>query len=150
MAVSGRPGPAAPATAVAAGVLALLGALFHLIGVVGGVLALSRGATTAAVVATLVGNVVLVALLAGGALLLLTRRPAGRVLVAAGSGLAVLLYVLAAVFGTAVGDARLVGAAVLLLGVPALATLVLATVPATGRWLAEGPASTYPPPGDGW
>ncbi|MEV0249905.1 hypothetical protein AB0H76_25115 [Nocardia sp. NPDC050712] len=82
-------------------------------------------------------------LLLGGILLLL-RSPVGRVLVASGSVLALLLAVLPFLFSAMLLDSAMLAdsSILLLLGIggffPFL-TLVLACIPPTGRWIATRP-----------
>jgi hypothetical protein len=149
----GRSAPSG-GTAITAGVLAVLGGLWHLVGVIGGVITLSRGYVS--VVSMIVGlgmNVVLVGLLLSGGILLFVKKPAGRLLTIVGSAMAILLYVVSLVLaGAGLGGAGAVaaggGIVVLLFCLPAIATLVLAIVQPTARWVAK-PVSVTPPPGYG-
>jgi hypothetical protein len=132
-------------TALAAAVLALLGGLLYLAGLVLDVVTLLRfpdDAGRAGVHAAV--NAVLASLLLPGGVLLLRRRPAGRVSCIAGSSAALLAtltsMVLAATGLTVVdlggpGDLAAGGLAALAVVVPpAVATLVLAAATPTARW----------------
>ncbi|PXY21222.1 hypothetical protein [Prauserella muralis] len=139
--------PASGASALAAAALALIGAAIHLLGAIALLRRIGTVAGEPIAMAGLAANVVLVALLLPGGVLLVRRRPAGRLLVALGSGFAVAYFATMVTwalgsgaadheFGT--GTGALIGAggaAVLVLCVPAAVTLTLALVPATGRWV---------------
>jgi hypothetical protein len=139
------PKPADGRTALAAAVLALLGGLLYLAGLVLDVVTLLRfpdDAGRAGVHAAV--NAVLASLLLPGGVLLLRRRPAGRVGCIAGSSaalLATLTSMVLAATGLAVvdlggpGDLAAGGLAALAVVVPpAVATLVLAAAAPTARW----------------
>jgi hypothetical protein len=129
-------------TAIATGVLAVLGGLWHSLGVAGNALTLfSSSIALGGALLSLVVNAVLAVVLLFGGVRLLMRRYNGRLLVVTGSALAIVAYLADLVFSAfglhvlsqvAVGNRAL---AVLVLGVPAVTTLVLALLPATGRWL---------------
>ncbi|OXM66243.1 hypothetical protein L1857_22880 [Amycolatopsis thermalba] len=142
--------PPSGGTAITAGVLAVLGALW---GVFSGILNL--GVVDEVVddlkwIVVLQGTVYLVefATLLPGAILLFLRKPAGRWLVALGSALHILQGVIALIvlasddrfnrnLDTAAGIGGGVGGLLVVLS-PAIATLVLVLVPLTARWCAWG------------
>jgi hypothetical protein len=139
------------ATAVTAAVLAMLGGSVALAGLVLGLTTLLRQTPRFGPAFIGLGiSVVVAGLLLPGGILLLRGKPVGRQLVIAGSSLAIVLYLayLLVVLLGAVGGFAGVGAfAVLLFLVPAVATLVLAAVTPTARWLGDGarPRRRYPP-----
>ena len=153
--------PPSGGTAITAGVLAVLGALW---GVFSGVL--NFGAVDEVIddlkwIVVLQATVYVIefATLLPGAILLFLRKPAGRWLVATGSALHILQGVIA--LSVLASDDRFtsnldgpaavgggIGGLLVVLS-PAIATLVLALVPLTGRWCAWGtqpPAPQGPPP----
>ncbi|WP_216209576.1 hypothetical protein [Amycolatopsis aidingensis] len=121
-------------TAITAGVLGILIGLWHILGVVLN-LALGDFGLLGLLVGVLLNSVVAAALIPG-AILLFQRRQAGRMLVGAGSALALATYLLTSLTAGA-APAGLVPA--LVLGIPAAAALILACAPATGRWLGAWP-----------
>ncbi|MBN6034607.1 hypothetical protein [Amycolatopsis sp. 195334CR] len=136
-------------TAVAAGVLALLGGLWHLFGLFAA--AASLVTTEAGWFQVVVGigfNLAVAALLLPGGTKLLRRRPYGRLMVIAGVCAALLSYLLVILGGlTGLTDSA-AGATVAMAGVvlivtivPAIVTLGLVLVPATDRWVNEGSGS---------
>jgi len=165
---------ASGATAITAGVLAVIGGLFHLLAFI---LQLTEPgnvfAQTYSVVA-FIANLVLVLVLIPGAILLFMRKAAGRILVAAGASIAILFFVTtliwvlveavpAAITLTNEQTGRLLGSSstfLLVFCIPAIATLVLALVPPTSRWInsaqpqqsgnfAQAPPG-YPQAPQGW
>lgn len=141
-------------TAFIAAALSVVGGVWHLGGVVGNAMNLAEGRVT--VLGLLIGltlNLVLAAMLLGGAVLLLRRRKSGRTLVVVGTSAALLSYALTATLSILdlayVGfvGVGLVGGflALLIVGVPAAGTLVLALAPSTAHWVEEpSPDSGYP------
>ncbi|QFU86224.1 hypothetical protein [Amycolatopsis sp. YIM 10] len=133
-------------TAVAAGVLALLGGLWHLFGLVAA--AASLVTTEAGWFQVVVGigfNLAVSALLLPGGTKLLRRRPYGRLMVIAGVCAALLSYLLVILGGlagltdSAAGASFAMAGVVLILTiVPAVVTLSLVLMPATDRWVNEG------------
>ncbi|OXM60598.1 hypothetical protein [Amycolatopsis vastitatis] len=133
------------ATAIIAGVLAVLGGLLYLIGLIGGVVTLaSPGFPLWMSLLALIQNIVLAGTLLPGGILLFLRKPMGRVLTIIGSGLAILLSLVSVVMSAAglwyysgglggmYAGAAFVG--MLTVVVPAGATLVLAIVKPSARW----------------
>lgn len=134
------------ATAIIAGVLAVLGGLFSLVGLISVVAGLAEfGFVLWLNVLILVQNVLLTGTLLPGGILLFLRKPVGRVLTIIGSVLAILTELVSvlldvagvwdygfAYFGTYFGGAVV---AVATSVIPATATLVLAIVKPTARWL---------------
>jgi hypothetical protein len=142
------------ATAIIAGVLAVLGGLLYLLGLIGTVVVLVNvGFGYWQSILNLVEVLLLVATLLPGGILLFLRKPAGRLLTIIGSGLAILVTVLSVALDAAgvwhlssgVGGMYLGGAIVglVLVLVPAGATLTLAIVKPTALWCASGAA--HPP-----
>ncbi|WP_051181905.1 hypothetical protein [Nocardia vinacea] len=151
-------------TAIAAGVLAAIGAVMQmLVGLMNIVLGLTQshelrqdaGLTWYPTYVLSTGAVALLAgtLLGTGAVALFRRRPAGRLLIVAGCASAILFGIAWAVvmFGvTLIGG--LSGIAGTLDGsvglVFPIATIILALVPSTRRWIAAEPAQNaiQPPP----
>ncbi|MFF0541564.1 hypothetical protein ACFYTF_01850 [Nocardia thailandica] len=156
------PAPPRPGggTAITAGVLALLGGLWGAVSAGSlaiGLSSVSSGALdevkTMLVVSLGIGAVVALLLLLGS-LLLFLRRTAGRVLVILGCLGAIASAAVSVVFMASVGadfkdtDGYASGLAVTagISGVMALfplLTLILAAVPATGRWIAARDAPRY-------
>jgi hypothetical protein len=135
------------ATAIIAGVLAVLGGLLYLVSLIGGIVTLaSPGFPLWIALLLLVQNLLLAGTLLPGGILLFLRKPVGRVLTIIGSGLAILLSAVSVAMSAAgvwyyggVGGmfagAAFVGLLIVL--IPAGATLVLAIVKPTGRWCAS-------------
>jgi hypothetical protein len=156
----GSPPPPSGGTAITAGVLAILGGIWHVISLIGMVVILSRGGVTMFVIVNGVLSAIIAGCLIAGGILLFMKKPAGRMSTVLGSGLAILTYVLAAVLvlvaagsdgsgtaetaGIAVGG----GVTVLIFSAPAIATLVLALVKPTARWVGRAePVAPLTPPG---
>ncbi len=129
-------------TALAAAVLALLGGLLYLAGLVLDVVALVRFPADAGRVGVHAAvNAVLALTLLPGGVLLVRRQPAGRIGCVAGSSAALLATLTSAVFAAAgvtfggPGDLAVGGLTALALVVPpALVTLLLAGSAPTARW----------------
>ncbi|MBB5852820.1 hypothetical protein ACFQ05_05945 [Amycolatopsis umgeniensis] len=149
------------ATGIIAGILAILGGLWFLSGLVWVVILMVDRMRSYYIVGGILDLAVGVLLLIGGILLLLRKR-AGRMLVVIGAGAAiffgVVLVVLGAtgshfhyVFGGVSGLYGFLGMIIQLL-LPAIATIVLALIPPTGRWLtfAKQPAVFMPPQNHGY
>jgi hypothetical protein len=125
-------------------VLAVLGGLLYLIGLVGGVVGIASGYTPGLFILLSIQNLVLTGTLLPGGILLFVRKPIGRILTIVGSSLAILLSVVSVVlsavgvgyFGNGVGGMRVGGAflGLLLVLIPAGATLTLAIVKPTALW----------------
>lgn len=131
-------------TGIPAAVLALLGGIFHLIGVAGGALLMAGETDLGHALLTFLLHLVVAATLIVGGVGLILAKPFGRTFTIAGSILALLLYVAVLVlasFGVFfLGEfARAMPARyVALLCVPALATAVLASLRPTARWVTSG------------
>ncbi|UJW35119.1 hypothetical protein L3Q67_15860 [Saccharothrix sp. AJ9571] len=133
-------------TAVAAGVLALFGGLWHLFGLITAAVGLMT--TQAGWYQLVVGlglNLVVSALLLPGSIMLLRRRPYGRLMVIAGVCAALLSYLLVILSGLAGLSESAAGASLAMAGVvlmltlvPAVVTLGLVLVPATSHWVNHG------------
>ncbi|HVW39924.1 MAG TPA: hypothetical protein VHC18_01110 [Amycolatopsis sp.] len=131
-------------TGIPAAVLALLGGLFHLVGVAGGAVMLAGdGALGRALLTFLVHLIVAALLLIGGVGLILAKQ-FGRVFTIAGAASALLLYALVLVLAAAgvyflgLSDRTLPIGYAALLCLPAIATLVLAVARPTARWVTSG------------
>jgi hypothetical protein len=135
------------ATAIIAGVLAILGGLFYLVGLIGTIIALSSGFMHWLFFLSLIEDLLLAGTLITGGVLLFLRKPMGRMLTIVGSGLAILVMVVSVVLnaigvgglGAGVGGVYLGGAIVglLIVLIPAGATLTLAIVKPTALWCAR-------------
>jgi hypothetical protein len=139
-------------TAITAGVLAVLGGLWHLVSLVGSIVIMTGAGAVPFVIISAVLSAAISGCLITGGILLFLKKPAGRLSTIIGSGLAILMYVASAVFvlaaprsaGVAVGG----GVAVLVFSAPAIATLVLAIVKPTARWVGKvEPVAPLTPPG---
>ncbi|WP_153033346.1 hypothetical protein [Amycolatopsis sp. YIM 10] len=145
------PKPPSGGTAIAAGVLAVLGGLWSLYLLIDTIVLLARGEAPLPVwnYSMVVVLAAEVGLLLGGGIMLFVKKSAGRIMVAIGSGLVLLSYVAGIVVGAlGVADAggTITGvqfggaiAGLLILGAPPIATLVLALVPPTKRYLNQPP-----------
>ncbi|RSN47974.1 hypothetical protein DMC64_12195 [Amycolatopsis sp. WAC 04197] len=141
------------ATGIIAGVLAILGGLWFLAGVVSHVVELSHYVISFLVVGAVL-DFVSAALLLGGGILLLVRKRAGRVLTVIGSagaiGFVVLTFLFRAIgssFYFSYGGVMLhfgFGWLLFVVLIPAIVTLVLALIPPTGRWLAAKDTAAQP------
>ncbi|WP_370944591.1 hypothetical protein AB5J62_36525 [Amycolatopsis sp. cg5] len=144
--------PPAPApsggTAITAAVLAILGGVVHLVGAIAGALNLGSFVSVMSIVISVGVNPLLAGLLIGGGIMIFLRKPAGRLNVIIGAGLAIAVYATAIVFG-AVGvyaHGIMPAAFVMILAaLPAVATVVLASLNSTARWLAPLPVFPAPP-----
>jgi len=132
------------ATGIPAAVLALLGGLFHLVGVAGGAVLVAGDGDLGRALLTFLLHLIVAALLIVGGVGLVLAKPFGRLVTIGGAAVALLLYLAVLVLGAAgVYFLGLSGSAlplgyVAILCVPAVATLVLASVPATARWVTGG------------
>ncbi len=129
---------------ITAAVLALLGGLFHLVGVAGGAVLLAGDGDLGRSLLTFATHLLLaVALITGGVGLVLAKE-FGRVATIIGAAAALVVYLLVLVLGAfgvyflglLDGDVPLVYLGVLC--VPAIGTLVLACLPPTARWVRQG------------
>ncbi|SDX78151.1 hypothetical protein SAMN05421504_103825 [Amycolatopsis xylanica] len=147
-----QPPPSAPSggTAITAAVLAILGGLVHLVGAIAGAVNLGAFANVMSIIISVGVNPILAGLLIGGGIMIFLRKPAGRINVIIGAALAIVVYATAIGFG-AVGvyaHGIMPAAFVMLLAaLPAVATVVLASLNATARWLAPRPVGPPPPYG---
>ncbi|KZB87580.1 hypothetical protein [Amycolatopsis regifaucium] len=141
------------ATGIIAGILAILGGVWFLSGLVWVLILLVDRVRSYYIVGGILDLAVGVVLLVGG-ILLLRRKRAGRMLVVIGAGaglfFGIVLVVLrttgmdvAYVFGGVSAIYGFLGLIVQLL-IPAVATIVLALLPPTGRWLAAGKQPAVP------
>ncbi|RSN65889.1 hypothetical protein DMH01_05945 [Amycolatopsis sp. WAC 04182] len=149
------------ATAIIAGILAILGGLWFLAGLASNIIELSHYVISFLVVGAAL-DLVSTALLLGGGIMLLLRKRAGRVLTVIGAassiGFVALTFLLRAIgshFYFSYGGVTLhfgFGWLLFVVLIPAIATLVLALVPSTARWLAAKPqaAGVAQPPNFGY
>ncbi|RSN08990.1 hypothetical protein DMC63_32955 [Streptomyces sp. WAC 05977] len=155
------------ATAIIAGILAILGGLWFLAGLASHIIELSHYVISFLVVGAAL-DLVSAALLLGGGIMLLLRKRAGRLLTVIGAAgaigfvaLAFLLRAIGSSFYFSYGGVMLhfgFGWLLFVVLIPAIATLVLALVPPTARWLAAKPQADsaqppnfgYPPPQPGY
>ncbi|WP_410580464.1 hypothetical protein [Amycolatopsis sp. lyj-108] len=149
------------ATGMIAGILAILGGLWFLAGLAFHVIELVDFTVSFLVIGAVLDFLSAALLLSGGILLLL-RKKAGRVLTVIGAGATILLV--ASIFlMEAIGSHFFfsysgvtshfgVGLLLIVVPIPAIATLVLALIPPTARWLAakKQPALAGPPPNFGY
>lgn len=153
-----RPAKPSGVTAIIAGVLAVLGGLLYLVGLIGSVVTLaSIGLFHWLFLLAMARDVLIAGTLLPGGILLFLRKPTGRVLTIIGSGLAILLAFVSVVldalgvwrFAAGIGEWYLGGpiVALLMVLIPAGATLVLAIVKPTARWCerAAPAVAGYPP-----
>ncbi|HVV10992.1 hypothetical protein [Amycolatopsis sp.] len=131
-------------TGIPAAVLALLGGIFHLIGVAGGAVMLAGDDDLGRALLTFLLHVIVAGtLITGGVGLILAKR-FGRVFTVAGAVLALLLYLSVLVLGSfgvyflGLADKTIPVGYTALLCVPAVVTLVLASVRPTARWVTSG------------
>ncbi|MBN6034606.1 hypothetical protein [Amycolatopsis sp. 195334CR] len=143
-------------TAITAGVLAVLGAVWALISLIASFILLAEFAGSIPVMSYVgIGLVVVEALLLlVGGIMIFMKKPVGRWLVIAGCAL-VLISSLLTIVNTSMyvdgasGSGAVVGGAVgvvVIVALPAIITLVLAAVPPTGRYLQQAGA----PQPQGW
>ncbi|SFK89940.1 MULTISPECIES: hypothetical protein [Amycolatopsis] len=132
------------ATGIPAAILALLGGIFHLIGVAGGAVMLAGDDDLGRALLTFLLHVVVAAVLITGGVGLILAKPFGRVCTIAGAVLALLLYVSVLVLGAlgvyflGLADRTLPLGYLALLCLPAVVTLVLASLRPTARWVTSG------------
>ncbi|MEC3979843.1 hypothetical protein [Amycolatopsis sp. H20-H5] len=132
------------ATANCAGVLALLGGIWNLLGFAVQLFAMVFGHWTFGQLISVVINLVVTGLLLSGGIQLFRRKPNGRSQTILGCAL-VILDAVAGVVLLSVGVSWPGGYAASVLGstfallftAPAIATLVLAAVPSTARWVGS-------------
>jgi len=149
------------ATGIIAGILAILGGVWFLSGLVWVVIRLFGRFHVEVLIGGILDLAVGVLLLLGG-ILLLRRKSTGRILVVVGGGAAIFLGLLSFVLGAAGSDFYVVyGGVSFLYGflgliiqlfIPAIATLVLALIPPTARWVGatKQPAVFMPPQNFGY
>lgn len=132
------------ATGIPAAVLALLGGLFHLVGVAGGAVMVAGDSDLGRGLLTFVLHLSVAGLLIVGGVGLVLAKPFGRSVTIAGAAAALLLYAAVLLLG-ALGVYFLgLTSSTLPLGysavlcVPAVTTLVLASVRPTARWVTNG------------
>lgn len=131
-------------TGIPAALLALLGGLFHLIGVAGGAVMLAGDDDLTRALITFLAHLIVAGVLIVGGVGLILAKPFGRAYTIAGAALALLLYVLVLLLGAfgiyflGLADRTLPIGYTAMLCVPAVATLVLAGVRPTGRWVTNG------------
>lgn len=131
-------------TGIPAAVLALLGGLFHLVGVAGGAVMLAGDGAIGRALLTFVVHLIVAALLIIGGVGLILAKPFGRGFTIAGAAAALLLYVAvlilaaAGVYFLGISDRTLPVGYAALLCLPAVATLGLAAAPPTARWVTSG------------
>ncbi|UMP06035.1 hypothetical protein [Amycolatopsis sp. EV170708-02-1] len=149
------------ATAIMAGIFAILGGLWFLAGTVSHVIELSHYVISFLVVGAVL-DLVSAALLLSGGILLLVRKRAGRLLTVIGAAAAIgfvaltfLLRALGSHFYFSYGGVMLhfgFGWLLFVVLIPAIVTLVLALIPPTARWLAakNTAAGAVQPPNFGY
>ncbi|HJQ48540.1 MAG TPA: hypothetical protein VJ870_19780 [Amycolatopsis sp.] len=131
-------------TGVPAAVLALLGGLFHLVGVAGGAVMLAGDSAIGRALLTFLIHLVVAGLLLTGGVGLILAKRFGRVCTIAGAVAALLLYALVLVLASAgvyflgLSDRTLPVGYAALLCLPAVATLGLALARPTARWVTSG------------
>lgn len=145
-----NPGPGAGepsrggATGIPAAVLALLGGLFHLVGVAGGALLMAGDGDLGRALLTFLLHLVVAAVLITGGVGLVLAKPFGRGATIVGAVTALLLYVAVLVLGASgvyflgMTDGTLPLGYAALLCIPAVATLALACAPPTRLWVSGG------------
>ncbi|KAA9162289.1 hypothetical protein FPZ12_011635 [Amycolatopsis acidicola] len=131
-------------TGIPAAVLALLGGIFHLIGVAGGAVMLAGDDDLGRALLTFLLHVLVAGVLITGGVGLILAKPFGRTWTIGGAVLALLLYVSVLVLGSfgvfflGLADKTIPVGYTALLCLPAVATLVLASVRPTARWVTSG------------
>ncbi|MFF0147689.1 hypothetical protein ATK36_4551 [Amycolatopsis sulphurea] len=140
------------ATAIIAGVLAAVGGAAALFGAIGGAVLLGHRGGLGYGLLALIVNLALAVLLIFGATTLFLHKPAGRLCVIAGCGLAIAYSITSAVLVSAGvsslrGGSELIGfgiAGALVALIPPVATLVLALVKPTVDWVSQPGSGGYP------
>jgi hypothetical protein len=153
-------------TAITAAVLAILGGIFALIGVVGSIVGMSAfHGVFVILIVSLIVDAALAVLLLYGAIALIMHKPLGRMLVIIGCSVTIAFDVISVILN-AVGTASLgasseflgagIGVTIVML-LPPIATLILAIVNPTKQWVGLGatPAAPqypggYPQQPQGW
>jgi hypothetical protein len=131
-------------TGIPAAVLALLGGLFHLIGVAGGAVMLAGDGDLGRALLTFLLHLVVAGVLIVGGVGLILAKPFGRMFTITGALVALVLYVAALVLSSfgiyflGLTDDAMPVTYIALLSAPAVATLVLAILPPTARWVTSG------------
>jgi hypothetical protein len=131
-------------TGITAAVLALLGGLFHLVGVAGGAVLLAGDYDLGRGLLTFATHLLLAAALITGGVGLVLAKEFGRVATIIGAVAALVVYVLVLVLGAfgvyflGLVDAEVPVVYIAVLCVPAVGTLVLALLPPTARWVTGG------------
>ncbi|WP_245617095.1 hypothetical protein [Amycolatopsis taiwanensis] len=131
-------------TGIPAAVLALLGGLFHLVGVAGGAVLMAGDGDLGRALLTFLLHLVVAGLLITGGVGLVLAKPFGRRATIAGCVAAILLYLAvlmlggSGVFFLGLTDGTLPLGYTVILCVPAVTTLVLACAPPTRRWVRSG------------
>lgn len=140
------------ATAIIAGVLAAVGGAVALFGAIGGAVLLGHRGGLGYGLLALIVNLALAVLLIFGATTLFLHKPAGRLCVIAGCGLAIAYSITSAVLvsvgvSSLRGGSELIGfgiAGALVALIPPVATLVLALVKPTVDWVSQPGSGGYP------
>lgn len=131
-------------TGIPAAVLALLGGVFHLVGVAGGAVLMAGEGDLGRALLTFLLHLTVAGLLIVGGVGLVLAKPFGRLATIAGAAAAILLYLAVLVLGAfgiyflGLATRTLPVGYATILCVPAVVTLVLASVPPTGRWVTRG------------
>jgi hypothetical protein len=131
-------------TGIPAAVLALLGGLFHLVGVAGGAVLLAGDSDLGRALLTFLLHLIVAGALLTGGVGLILAKPFGRTFTITAAVLALLLYVAVLVLGSfgvyflGLADRTLPIGYTALLCLPAVATLALASAPPTARWVTSG------------
>ncbi len=146
------------ATGIIAAILAILGGVWFFAGMVLHVIEISEHVLYFLVIGAILDFVSAALLLLGG-ILLLMRKGAGRVLTAIGAAFTLFMVLVTIVvrsldltFYFSYGGLTLfvgVGGVLIQVLIPAIATLVLALIPPTARWVAAG-KQVVPPPHFGY
>lgn len=137
------------ATAIVAAGLTVLTGLWHVVGLVLGIVTVSETFDATEVIVGIGLNAIVAGVSLVGAVALFARQRAGRVMTVLGCVLAIALYVFLALRSGTGSDGANGIAAVAIVGLPALVAVVLALLPSTGRWLDWGepavPVPSYRP-----
>lgn len=140
----GPAGKPNPATAIIAGILAVLGAVMATVSAIGDLVVLQRFSAGLLYV-ELVLNVLMVCALASGALLVFLRKPLGQWVVAAGCVLGLARSVLTPFSAEVLHmSARSATTGAILGALPPIATLLLVLLPLTSRYLGWTPGFVAP------